>query len=85
MTKEELSKQYANERRIPNESRASVQFNCFDIEQAYEDGFDKAVGLACEWMKENVWGCIYLDEGGNGMVDEDKLIDNFKKDMEKGI
>ena len=70
VTKEELSKQYADKRRIPDESRANVQFNCFELQQAYEDGFDKAVELVCRFFYERNYSS--------------KFIKNFKEIMEEG-
>ena len=84
MTKEELSRKYADERRIPDESRANVQFNCFELQQAYEDGYDRAVELACEFMKS------YRQDTFDGTgyiagVINDKTIEDFKKKMEEGV
>ena len=71
MTKEELCKQYADERRIPDESRANVQFNCFELQQAYEDGYDRAVELACGFFYERNYSS--------------KFIKNFKEIMEERV
>ena len=35
-----------------------------------------------EWLKENVWGYTYSDEGGNAMIDEYRLVEDLRKEME---
>lgn len=83
MNKQELAKQYAdkklseNPRNVYNKlplgmEKSETNFDGYDIEQAYEDGFDKAVELACEWIYNNAY--LYID----GQLE----IEDFKKYME---
>ena len=59
MKKEELAKQYADKKVIRKGQYIDYDFDVRkeltafsgdDIEQAYEDGFDKAVKLACDFI-----------------------------------
>lgn len=82
--KEELAKQYADNRRCPDESKGSTQFNCYDIEQAYKDGFDKAVELAVGFIDKVASGYA-IRELLTGEPYEGKIIGDFKKYMEENI
>jgi len=84
MNKKELSKQYADERRIPDESRANVQFNCFELQQAYEDGYDKAVELACEWLDDVIDNGMWI-ANDVGLREKIAIIEYFKERMEEGV
>ena len=58
-----------------------------DIRKAYEDGFDKAVELACEWINENICkdDCNGSMEWVVCFSDEEELLEDFKKKMEEGV
>lgn len=71
MNKEELARQYADNKTIDcYNSRFGLSnhdlhvkksydlFTGYDIEQAFEDGFDKAVELACKWLGKNLQGIV---------------------------
>ena len=64
MNKEELVKQYADKKLSENPrnvykklplgmQKSLTNFDGYDIEQAYEDGFDKAVGEILKWLRNN--------------------------------
>jgi len=86
MTKTELSEHYANQKVLANPRNAFTgyswdtqkkltTFDGYDIEQAYEDGFDKAVELAREWLEE-IFGAYQ---------NKDNVIEIFRKKMEEGV
>lgn len=86
MTKTELSEHYANQKVLANPRNAFTgypwdiqksltRFDGYDIEQAYEDGYDKAVELAREWLEE-----IFGD-----YQNKDNVIEIFRKKMEEGV
>ena len=92
MTKKELSDRYAFNTPLKALSHLHTDMGAemaltSDIRKAYEDGFDKAVELACEWLKEN----ICKDDCGGEMVwcvsfsDTDEMIEDFKTKMEEGV
>lgn len=83
MTKQELAKQYADkkvdERREYTQYDLSKRkelttFDGYDIEQAYDDGFDKAVELARDYL-EVIFGAYW---------NKDNVIEVFLKTMEEG-
>ena len=82
MTKEQLSEHYASQKVLANPRNAFIgyswdtqkkltTFDGYDIEQAYEDGFDKAVELACRFFYERNYSS--------------EFIKNFKEIMEEGV
>lgn len=86
MKKEELAKQYADKKtaesplnaynNYPLERQKELcTFDGYDIEQAYEDGYDKAVELAREWLEE-IFGAYQ---------NKDNVIEIFRKKMEEGV
>lgn len=86
MTKTELSEHYANQKVLANPRNAFTgyswdtqkkltTFDGYDIEQAYEDGYDKAVELAREWLEE-IFGAYQ---------NKDNVIEIFRKKMEEGV
>ena len=98
MTKEELSRQYADQKvkDSPNneyknyplsKQKELTRFDGYDIEQAYEDGYDAAIIR----QRNNVWHKISLDDKPNPgshcliyMVEEGrKRIDQGKWNAEK--
>ena len=93
MTKTELSEHYANQKVLANPRNAFTgyswdtqkkltTFDGYDIEQAYEDGFDKAVELAMGWLKNNAERYVYWmdEEFGN-----EDLLEDFKKYLEEQV
>lgn len=87
MNKEELAKQYADKKTIDcHNSRFGLSnhdlhvkksydlFTGYDIEQAYEDGYDKAVELARD----------YLEEIFGAYCNKNNVIEVFLKTMEEG-
>ena len=91
MNKEELAKQYA-ERKVEERKeyplydlrkrKELTRFDGYDIEQAYEDGYDKAVELAYEWLKNNAERYVYWMDEEFGNKD---LLEDFKKYMEEQV
>lgn len=88
MNKQELAKQYADKKvderkEYPlydlSKRKELTTFDGYDIEQAYEDGFDKAVELAMGWLKNNAERYVYWMDEEFGNKD---LLDDFKKYME---
>lgn len=88
MNKEELARQYADKKTIDcYNSRFGLSnhdlhvkksydlFTGYDIEQAYEDGFDKAVEFACEFLYEQ------LNNGTMECGNIEEFIEDFKKYM----
>ena len=87
MNKEELARRYADNKTIDcYNSRFGLSnhdlhvkksydlFTGYDIEQAYEDGFDKAVELARD----------YLEEIFGAYCNKNNVIEVFLKTMEEG-
>ena len=85
MKKEELAKHYANQKVLANPRNAFTGyswdtqkkltvFDGYEIEQAYEDGFDKAVELARD----------YLEEIFGAYCNKNNVIEVFLKTMEEG-
>ena len=83
MTKTELSEHYANQKVLANPRNAFTGyswdtqkkltgFDGYDIEQAYEDGYDKAVELARD----------YLEEIFGAYCNKNNVIEVFLKTME---
>ena len=99
MNKEELAKQYAdkklseNPRNVYNKlplgmEKSETNFGGYDIEQAYEDGFDKAMELARKCLVE--WSSGYIAKTTGGGVNARKRLANdvlnyFKKYLEEGV
>ena len=94
MNKEELAKQYADKEVakkgqyidcVFDVRKELTTFDGYDIEQAFEDGYDKAVELACEFIKER----IVFDDNAWYVEGEitlkDKVIEDFKKVMEEKV
>ena len=99
MKKEELAKQYADKKtaesplnaynNYPLERQKELcTFDGYDIEQAYEDGFDKAMELARKCLVE--WSSGYIAKTTGGGVNARKRLANdvlnyFKKYLEEGV
>ena len=81
MTKEELSRAYTHKKVEEKIVSDNSEFMPSDIIKAYEDGYDKAVGLACEFLKEHREEVRTEDNGIMGWI-EDCFIENFKNYME---
>ena len=48
---------------------------CKERQRSYQDGYDKAVDMACEWLEENM---------PNKFEDVQNYVDNFRKAMKGG-
>lgn len=48
---------------------------CEERQQSYQDGYDKAVDMACAWLEENM---------PNKFEDVKNYVDNFRKAMKGG-
>lgn len=72
MNKEELSRAYTRKKVAEKIASDISAFMPSDIIQAYEDGFDKAVELACDFI------------GSIRRID-DNIIEDFKKAMEEQV
>lgn len=97
MTKQELAKQYADKKlsetprnvykKLPlGMEKSETNFDGYDIEQAFEDGFDNAVELARKCLVE--WSSGYIAKTTGGGVNARKRLANdvlnyFKKYMEE--
>lgn len=55
---------------------------CEERQQSYQDGYDKAVDMACEWMEGNLPECIEIEN--NYVAVKNYFIDDFRKAMEGG-
>jgi len=90
MTKEELCKQYADRKTLDcHNSRFGLSnhdlhvkksydlFTGYDIEQAFEDGFDAAIERACIFIKETT------DAAGMGNMKQ--RLKTFRKSMEDNV
>lgn len=86
MNKQELAKQYADKKtaesplnaynNYPLERQKELcTFDGYDIEQAFEDGFDKAVELARD----------YLEEIFGAYCNKNNVIEVFLKTMEEEV
>lgn len=84
MNKQELVKQYADKKVVKKGQYIECDFDVrkelttfdgYDIEQAYEDGFDKAVELARD----------YLEEIFGEYCNKNNVIEVFLKTMEEGV
>ena len=95
MTKTELSEHYANQKVLANPRNAFTgyswdtqkkltTFDGYDIEQAYEDGYDKAVELAVGFLHKVACGYA-IRELLTGEPYEGKIIGDFKKYVEEEI
>lgn len=93
MTKQELAKQYADKKLSENPrnvykklplgmQKSLTNFDGYDIEQAFEDGYDKAVELAVGFLKKVACGYA-IRELLTGKPYEGKIIGDFKKYMEE--
>jgi hypothetical protein len=87
MGKEELAKQYADNKveerkEYPlydlRKRKELTRFDGYDIEQAYEDGYDKAVELAVGFLHKVACGYA-IRELLTGEPYEGKIIEDFKK------
>lgn len=99
MNKEELSEHYANQKVLANPrnvftgyswdtQKKLTTFDGYDIEQAFEDGFDKAVELARKCLVE--WSSGYIAKTTGGGVNARKRLANdvlnyFKKYLEEQV
>lgn len=88
MNKEELARQYTDKKveerkEYPlydmRKRKKLTSFDGYAIEQAYEDGFDKAVKMACKWLKNHLWE---YDHGSVIQIDAKDITDDLKRDME---
>ena len=93
MSKEELAKQYADKKveerkEYPlydlRKRKELTRFDGYDIEQAYEDGYDKAVELAVGFLHKVACGYA-IRELLTGEPYEGKIIGDFKKYLEEEI
>lgn len=92
MTRQELAKQYA-EKKVDERKeyplydlrkrKELTRFDGYDIEQAFEDGYDKAVELACGFLGKVACGYA-IRELLTGEPYEGKIIKDFKKYIEEG-
>ena len=91
MGKEELAKQYADNKveerkEYPlydlRKRKELTRFDGYDIEQAYEDGYDKAVELAVGFLHKVACGYA-IRELLTGEPYEGKIIEDFKKYVEE--
>ena len=93
MNKQELAKQYAdkklseNPRNVYNKlplgmEKSETNFDGYDIEQAYEDGYDKAVELACQYIKDNLYKYLFVCDGQAGFPTAE-FIKYLKSAMEE--
>ena len=91
MSKEELAKQYADNKveerkEYPlydlRKRKELTRFDGYDIEQAYEDGYDKAVELAVGFLHKVACGYA-IRELLTGEPYEGKIIEDFKKYVEE--
>lgn len=48
---------------------------CEERQQSYQDGYGKAVDMACAWLEENM---------PNKFEDVQNYVDNFRKALEGG-
>lgn len=99
MTKEELCKQYADKKTLDcHNSRFGINdhvlhvkksydlFTGYDIEQAYEDGFDKAVDLACAWLVHNgKKDFLTMPSAISPDYNIKLFVSHFRKAMEEGV
>ena len=93
MNKEELAKQYADKKVAKKGQYIDCDFDVrkelttfdgYDIEQAYEDGFDKAVKLAVGFLHKVACGYA-IRELLTGEPYEGKIIEDFKKYVEESV
>ena len=95
MTKTELSEHYANQKVLANPRNAFTgyswdtqkkltTFDGYDIEQAYEDGFDKAVELTCQYIKDNLYKYLFVCDGQAGFPTAE-FIKYLKSAMEEMV
>lgn len=85
MNKEELAKRYADKKVEERKEyilydlhrrKTLTTFDGYAIEEAYEDGFDKAMELTCEFLYEQ------LNNGTMECGNIEEFIKNYKKKME---
>lgn len=79
MTKEELSRAYTHKKVQEKIVSDISEFMPSDIIQAYEDGFDKAVEVACELIER-----LHLEIAGYPVCLPDQFVEDFKAKMEEG-
>ena len=93
MSKEELAKQYADKKVAKKGQYIDYDFDVrkeltafdgYEIEQAYEDGYDKAVELAVGFLHKVARGYA-IRELLTGEPYEGKIIEDFKKYVEEEI
>ena len=93
MNKEELAKQYADKKVAKKGQyidcdfdvrKELTVFNGYDIEQSYEDGYDKAVELACQYIKDNLYKYLFVCDGQAGFPTAE-FIKYIKSAMENKL
>ena len=86
MNKQELAKQYADKKVVKKGQYIECDFDVrkelttfdgYDIEQAFEDGYDAAIEMACIFIKETT--------DAAGMGDMKQRLKTFRKSMEDNV